>query len=51
MKKPKFIQCEHCKSNISQEECEFATYHTVIDGQEYLYCCKACAEKHRKVEK
>ena len=44
--------CEICGSKV--EECVFANYKTIIDGQEYLFCCKMCAERflsERKVVK
>ncbi len=44
--KAKFIQCELCKKEIPLESCELATYRTVIDGKEYIFCCEACAKSY-----
>ena len=35
--------CKTCGSEV--EECVFANYKTTIDGKEYLFCCKICAER------
>ena len=37
------VTCETCGSDV--EECVFANYKTTIEGQEYLFCCKMCAER------
>jgi len=47
----RFIQCELCKKGIPLESCELATYCTVIDGKEYVFCCEACAKSYRKKRK
>ncbi|MDY6866220.1 MAG: hypothetical protein SVJ22_06000 [Halobacteriota archaeon] len=38
------VVCESCKSE--SEECVFANYEATIDGKEYLFCCKICADKY-----
>ena len=43
-----FIKCKICKAEVSQEACELAGYKTVIDGSEYFFCCKNCAEDFEK---
>lgn len=52
---PKFVRCEFCKVEIPSEPCELATYRTVIDGKEYVFCCEKCCqrylEKKSRVEK
>ncbi|MDY6964641.1 MAG: hypothetical protein SVM80_01550 [Halobacteriota archaeon] len=35
--------CESCKSKV--EECEFASYEMTIEGKDYLFCCKICADR------
>lgn len=49
--KPKFIQCEFCKREIPLDACELATYRTVIDGKEYVFCCKICAQRYQLKKK
>lgn len=44
----RFIQCELCKKGIPLESCELATYCTVIEGKEYVFCCETCAKSYRK---
>jgi len=46
--KPKFIQCELCKSEIPSEGCTFAALTTIIDGKKYTFCCSKCAERYKK---
>ncbi|MBA7646759.1 hypothetical protein ES703_54525 [subsurface metagenome] len=49
---PEFIQCELCKAKIpSGSICELATYRTVINGKEYVFCCAKCAERYQKKKK
>jgi len=45
---PKFIRCEYCKAVIPSETCALATYKTVIEGKEYIFCCKQCAQRYQK---
>jgi YHS domain-containing protein len=49
--KPKFVQCEFCKKEITLDACELATYQTVIDGKEYVFCCKICAQRYQQKKK
>lgn len=49
--KARFIQCELCKREIPLESCELATYRTVIDGKEYVFCCETCAKSYRRKRK
>ena len=46
-----FIRCRMCKIEISQKACELAGYKMVIDGSEYFFCCKRCAEDFEKKKK
>jgi len=46
-----FIQCELCKKEIPLESCELATYRTVIDDKEYVFCCETCAKSYRRKRK
>ncbi|MGD0027926.1 MAG: hypothetical protein ABSC91_03195 [Candidatus Bathyarchaeia archaeon] len=48
---PEFVRCEFCKSEIPSETCKLAAYSTVIDGKQYLFCCKQCAEGYRENKK
>ncbi|MDH5482911.1 MAG: hypothetical protein OEY22_08545 [Candidatus Bathyarchaeota archaeon] len=41
-------RCEFCKIEIPSETCKLAAYTTMIDGREYNFCCKICAEKYRR---
>ncbi|MBC7131440.1 transcriptional regulator [Candidatus Bathyarchaeota archaeon] len=43
--KKEFIKCEYCSIPIA-EACQLAAYRTVIDGKEYIFCCKKCAERY-----
>jgi len=47
----KFVQCEFCKTEIPLETCELATYRTVIDGKEYVFCCAKCAQRFLQKKK
>ncbi len=47
----KFVQCEFCKTEVSLDSCEFAKYHTIIDGKEHVFCCVKCAQKDEKKTK
>ncbi|MGQ9550975.1 MAG: hypothetical protein ACUVUE_00975 [Candidatus Bathycorpusculaceae bacterium] len=49
--KKEFIRCEFCQTRIPLEVCPLATYRTVIDDKEYVFCCKKCAERYQKEEK
>jgi YHS domain-containing protein len=46
-----FIRCKMCYSDISEEACELAGYKAVIDGSEYVFCCKHCADDYKKKRK
>jgi YHS domain-containing protein len=46
--KPKIVQCEYCKTDVSSEPCKLANAKTVIDGKEYVFCCSICAQKSRE---
>ncbi len=48
-----FIKCESCSADVPAEGCELSTYRTVIDGKEYVFCCRQCAKRYseRKSEK
>jgi len=48
---PEFIQCELCKAKIPLDSCKFATYRTVIDGKEYIFCCEKCAQRYQQKKK
>lgn len=47
----KFVQCEFCKTKIPLETCELATYRTVIDSKEYVFCCAKCAQRFLQKKK
>ena len=49
--KARCIQCELRKREIPLESCELATYRTVIDGKEYVFCCETCAKSYRRKRK
>jgi YHS domain-containing protein len=44
--KSEFVKCKCCNEDINSEKCELAAYRTVIDGKEYLFCCKNCAKEY-----
>ena len=44
--KSKSLKCNFCSSVVPSETCELAAYSTVIDGKEYTFCCKTCAEDY-----
>jgi hypothetical protein len=46
-----FIQCDFCKKETLVDSCELATHHTVIEGKEYTFCCKACAKRYQQRKK
>ena len=41
-------RCEFCSKEIPAEPCELATYHTLIDGKEYTFCCVKCAVRYKQ---
>ena len=43
----KFIKCEMCDAEIPEDKCEFATVKQIINGEEYVYCCIKCQQKHQ----
>jgi YHS domain-containing protein len=49
--KKEFVQCEFCKVEIPSGTCQLASYSTVIDGKEYVFCCKSCAERYQQKKK
>jgi YHS domain-containing protein len=49
--KPEFVKCEYCKAEIPLERCEMATYRTMIDGKEYVFCCTQCATRYQQKKK
>jgi YHS domain-containing protein len=44
------IKCKMCKTTLSQEACKLAGYKTLVDGNEYAFCCKHCAESYETRE-
>jgi|MudIll2142460700_1097286.scaffolds.fasta_scaffold1557157_2 YHS domain-containing protein len=46
--KPKVVQCEYCKTDVSSEPCKLASIKTVIDGKEYVFCCLSCAQQSKE---
>jgi len=48
--KPKFIQCEFCKSEIPSEVCTFAALTTTIDGKEYTSAAPNVLRDTRKAK-
>ncbi|NWG11364.1 hypothetical protein HXY33_06440 [Candidatus Bathyarchaeota archaeon] len=46
-----FVRCEFCKAEIPTESCQLATYRTVIDGKEYVFCCAHCAQRYKQKKK
>lgn len=50
--KRKFVRCESCKSEVSTNSCELATYREVINDMEFTFCCIKCAQQYKqKTEK
>jgi YHS domain-containing protein len=48
---PKLIQCDYCKARVPLEQCEFAVHSTVVDGNEYVFCCAQCAKQFKAKKK
>lgn len=46
--KSKPVKCEFCEADITSEPCKLASYSTKIDGKEYSFCCKNCAQEHKQ---
>jgi len=44
--KSEFVKCKCCSEDIHSEKCELAAYRAVIDGKQYLFCCKNCAKEY-----
>jgi len=44
----KFIKCKMCSAEIPADTCEFATHKRVVNGEEYIYCCIKCQQKHER---
>jgi len=40
-----FQKCESCQVKLPAGKCIFATYRKVINGREYIFCCKLCADR------
>ena len=36
------MKCDECGGNVKEEDCEFASLKSVIDGKEYSFCCHSC---------
>lgn len=36
----KFIKCELCNSELSEEKCVFAEHQRIVDGEEHYFCCR-----------
>jgi YHS domain-containing protein len=49
--KKEFVRCEFCNMPVQLETCQLATYHAVIDGKEYTFCCQNCAERYQQKRK
>jgi YHS domain-containing protein len=47
----KFIKCEVCDAEISDEKCLFAECKRIINGETYYFCCKRHADKFEKEQK
>ena len=43
---PEFVRCEFCKVELPSEPCQLAVFKTKIEGEEYVFCCKKCAERY-----
>lgn len=46
--KRKFVRCEFCNIQIPSDTCKLSTYQTVINREEYVFCCKNCAERFQR---
>jgi len=46
--KPKAVQCEYCKTDVSSEPCRLASIKTIIDGKEHVFCCSSCAQQSKE---
>jgi YHS domain-containing protein len=44
----KFVRCGDCGVELDEEKCVFANEKRVIDGKEYVFCCKSCADTYEK---
>jgi len=51
--RPAIIKCDLCSVDMCDEtgRCVFAVYKRLIDGKEYLFCCKAHADRFEKEKK
>jgi YHS domain-containing protein len=49
--KPESIHCEFCRVKIPEKVCELSTYRKVVDGKEYFFCCRKCAERYQQKSK
>jgi hypothetical protein len=41
----RFIKCELCDTEISEETCVFAMLRRTSDGEEHCFCCEQHAEE------
>jgi YHS domain-containing protein len=46
-----FVKCKMCKARVPADTCVFAIHKKVIEGKEYIFCCKRCAEDFEKRKK
>jgi hypothetical protein len=50
----KFVKCELCNAEITEEKCVFAECQRIVDGEEHYFCCKRHADqfeqKRRKTQ-
>ncbi|MFP3985315.1 MAG: transcriptional regulator [Candidatus Bathyarchaeia archaeon] len=44
----KIIKCRQCNIKVANDKCKFAIYTQIVNGKEYLFCCKKCAELYEK---
>jgi len=42
------ICCSNCGMKIDKDVCDFAVVRKVIEGKEYVFCCRHCAEEVEK---
>jgi YHS domain-containing protein len=43
-----FIRCEFCEAEIASEACKLAAYNTMINGEEYSFCCSQCVVRYKQ---
>jgi len=49
--KPKFVKCAYCKTEVPSDACKLAAHRTIIDGEEYIFCCARCAQQYQEKRK